>query len=324
MAAVLPYTDGNIDLAAAALRSGEVVAFATETVYGLGADTFNEAAIAKIYELKQRPGRNPLIAHVIDLSTARRISTGWTRRSMKLVSACWPGPLTLILPRDPAVPRIATGGLDTIAVRSPRHPLARALLYAVGGPISAPSANRSGGVSPTTAQHVASDYRQHTDLMVLDGGPCALGIESTVVDLCESKPVVRRLGIVTIEQLSALLGPIEVDMPTEQTASPGSAMRHYSPTVPAMLIAGAELAQVLATGAPAAVICFAASEIAEGQGHIRLEMPSDADGYAAHLYETLRRADASGCARIVIELPSERTGVWSAVIDRLRRATTQE
>ncbi len=321
---MLPYTDDNIDLAASSLRGGEVVAFATETVYGLGADTFNESAIAKIYDLKQRPVRNPLIAHVIDLPTARRVSTGWTRRSMKLVSACWPGPLTLILPKDPAVPRIATGGLDTIAVRSPRHPLARSLLYAVGGPISAPSANRSGGVSPTTAQHVASDYRQHTDLMVLDGGPCVVGIESTVVDLCESKPVVRRLGVVTIEQLSELLGPIEVDMPTEQTASPGSALRHYSPSVPAILVTEAELTEALATGAPAAVLCFSSSRFTEGRGHIRLEMPSDADGYAAQLYETLRRADASGCARIVIELPVERTGVWNAVVDRLRRATTQD
>ncbi len=320
MAAVLPYTDDNIDLAAAALLRGTVVAFATETVYGLGADTFNESAIAKIYELKQRPSTNPLIAHVIDLPTAKRVSTGWSRRSMKLVSACWPGPLTLILPRNPAVPRTAAGGRETIAVRSPGHPLARSLLYAFGGPISAPSANRSGGVSPTTAQHVASDYREHTDLMVLDGGPCMLGIESTVVDLTESKPVVRRLGVVTIEQLSALLGPIEVDMPSEQTASPGSAVRHYAPSVPSILVSREQLASVLATGSPAAVVCLAGTQV--GEGHIRLEMPSDADGYAAHLYETLRRADAAGCERIVIELPSQRTGVWSAIIDRLRRATS--
>lgn len=322
MAAVLPYTDDNIDLAAGALRSGGVVAFATETVYGLGADTFNESAIGKIYELKQRPVRNPLIAHVIDLPTARRVSTGWTRRAMKLVSACWPGPLTLILPRNPAVPLAATGGLDTIAVRSPKHPLARSLLYAMGGPISAPSANRSGGVSPTTAQHVASDYRQHTNLMVLDGGPCVLGIESTVVDLCESKPVVRRLGVVTIEQLSELLGAIEVDMPTEQTASPGSDLRHYAPSVPATLVAREELAAALAAGEPAAVICLPGVHIEVGSGHIRFEMPPDADGYAAHLYETLRRADAAGCGRIVVELPAQRSGVWSAIVDRLRRATS--
>ncbi len=317
---MLPYNDENIELAASSVRAGAVVAFATETVYGLGADTFNESAIGAIYQLKDRPTRNPLIAHVIDLATAKRVAEGWSRRSMKLVSACWPGPLTLILPRHRAVPPAAAGGLDTIAVRSPGHPLARSLLYAVGGPLSAPSANRSGGVSPTTAQHVASDYREHTDLMVLDGGPCNLGIESTVVDLCESRPVVRRLGVVTIERLTELLGPVEVETPTEQSASPGSAMRHYAPRLPAALATHDELSAMLATGTPAAVLMFSESDI--DPRHTRLDMPGDGDGYAARLYETLRRADASGCERIVIELPPQHHGVWGAIIDRLRRATS--
>ncbi len=324
MPAILPYSDASIDLAAAQLRLGSVVAFATETVYGLGADTFNPEAIAKIYALKRRPQGNPLIAHVVDLSAAKRVSSGWSRRSMKLISACWPGPLTIILPRRPEVPAIAAGGLETIAVRSPRHPLARSLLYACGGAISAPSANRSGGVSPTTAKHVARDYADQSDLMVLDGGPCILGIESTVIDLCEAKPVVRRLGAVTIERLSELLGPIEVDMPVEQGASPGSSIRHYAPTREAIIVDHGQLGEILdqstARGSVAAVVCFATSEVAPP--HIRFDMPSDADGYAATIYDALRRADESGCDRIVIERPPHQYGLWSAIHDRLRRATT--
>jgi len=320
MAAILPYSDASIDLAAAELRSGSVVAFATETVYGLGADTFNPDAIAKIYELKRRPMGNPLIAHVIDLASAKRVSSGWTRRSMNLISACWPGPLTIILPRRPEVPAIAVGGYDTIAVRSPRHRLARSLLYACGGAISAPSANRSGGVSPTTAQHVAQDYADQSELIVLDGGPCTLGIESTVVDLSESKPVVRRLGAVTIERLSELLGPIEVDMAVAQSMSPGSSIRHYAPKLPAAIVDREALAQNLASGGRAAVICFANSDVPSN--HVRLEMPQDSDGYAAGMYDALRRADESGCERIVIERPLSQHGLWSAIHDRLRRATT--
>ncbi len=320
MAAILPYTDTNIDLAAAQLRVGVVVAFATETVYGLGADTFNPEAIAKIYELKRRPQGNPLIAHVVDLAAAKRVSTGWSRRSLQLISACWPGPLTIILPRRQEVPAIAAGGLDTIAVRSPRHPLARSLLYACGGAISAPSANRSGGVSPTTAKHVARDYADQPDLMILDGGPCTLGIESTVIDLCESKPVVRRLGAVTIERLSALLGPIEVDMPIEQGPSPGSSLRHYAPTLPAAIVEREHLGAALSDGPPAAVICFTAAVVPAP--HVRIDMPSDADGYAAAIYDALRRADESGCERIVIERPVQQHGLWSAIHDRLQRATT--
>lgn len=319
MAAILPYTDASIALAASELRSGSVVAFATETVYGLGAGTFNERALARVYELKRRPAGNPLIAHVVDLATAKLVSTGWTRRSLGLIGACWPGPLTVILPRRPEVPAIATGGHETIAIRSPRHPLTRSLLYAFGSPISAPSANRSGGVSPTTAQHVADDYQDQTGLIVLDGGPCNLGIESTVVDLSESKPVVRRLGSITIERISELLGPIEVDVAITQGSSPGSSLRHYAPTLPAVVVPREGLADELSRGGPAAVICLPGTEVPAG--HVRLEMPASGDQYAAALYGMLRRADACGCERIVLERPEGRGGVWSAVQDRLTRAT---
>jgi len=320
MAAILPYTDASIALAASELRGGSAVAFATETVYGLGADTFNERAIARVYELKRRPVGNPLIAHVVDLAAAKLVSTGWTRRSLRLIGACWPGPLTIILPRRPEVPASATGGHDTIAIRSPRHPLARSLLYALGTPISAPSANRSGGVSPTTAQHVADDYHEQTGLIVLDGGPCNVGIESTVVDLTESKPVVRRLGSITIERMTELLGPIEVDVAIEQSNSPGTSIRHYAPTLPAVIVPREGLADELSRGGPAAVICLPGTEVPAG--HVRLEMPAMGDQYAAALYGMLRRADTCGCERIVVERPEGKGGVWSAVQDRLTRATS--
>ncbi len=318
MAAILPYTDSSIDLAANVIREGKVVAFATETVYGLGADTFNPEAISRVYELKSRPGGNPLIAHVLDLAMAKDVSEGWTRRAMHLAARCWPGPLTMILPRRESVPASASGGLPTIAVRSPRHPLARCLLYASGRPISAPSANRSGGVSPTTAAHVAADYEGEADLIVLDGGPCLVGIESTVVDLTESKPVVRRLGAVTIEQLSEVLGAIEVDVAVEQGASPGTALRHYAPRIPVILVERERLAETLGSGPPSAVLCFEATPVEAP--HVRIVLPPEADGYAAQLYDAMRRADSTGCLRLVIELPPKNPGLWTAIHDRLSRA----
>lgn len=320
MAAILPYSDDSIELAAGLIRRGSVVAFATETVYGLGGDTFNPDAIARIYELKRRPSANPLIAHVVDLAMAKQVSDGWSRRALRLTSACWPGPLTIIMHRNASVPASAAGGLGTIAVRSPRHYLARSLLYATRGPISAPSANRSGGVSPTTAAHVAGDYANENDLIVLDGGPCNLGIESTVIDLTESKPVVRRLGSVTIERLSEVLGPIEVDVAVEQGSSPGSSQRHYAPNVPATIVQGANIAEALASGAPAAVICFEPTPVEAP--HVRIVMPPEADGYATQLYDALRRADSTGCSRIIIEAPPTSAGVWMAIRDRLARATS--
>ncbi len=319
MAAILPYTDDSIDLAASMLRSGKVVAFATETVYGLGADTFCAEAIARVYALKARPEHNPLIAHVVDLAMAKEVSEGWTRRAMHLAGACWPGPLTIIMHRRERVPASAAGGLGTIAVRSPRHPLARGLLYGAGRPISAPSANRSGGVSPTTAGHVAADYANESELIVLDGVPCTVGIESTVIDLAVAKPVVRRLGAVTVERLSEILGPIEVDIASEQGASPGTALRHYAPKAPATLVDPDAMAASLASGPPAAVLCF--ERTAVDAPHVRVAMPPEADGYASQLYDALRRADLTGCSRILIERPPASPGLWSAIHDRLARAT---
>ncbi|MSR18096.1 MAG: threonylcarbamoyl-AMP synthase [Phycisphaerales bacterium] len=320
MATIVPYTHEWIVKAASALGGGEVVAFATETVYGLGADSFNPTAIERVYALKERPWNNPLIAHVLDSLSAKSVTEGWSQRCDRLASRFWPGPLTLILQRGRRVPVEAAGGLATIAVRSPKHPLARSLLYASGSPISAPSANRSGRISPTTAQHVAADYPDQPDLIVLDGGPCTLGIESTVLDLTDRKPVVRRLGGVGMEAIERLIGAVEVETSIEQGVSPGSSARHYAPTTPSRLVPAAELAAALASAsAPAAVVCFEDTPVSEP--HLAIRLPRIAEEYARGLYGALRTADSAGRSLILVEEPVERVGLWAAVHDRLRRAT---
>ena len=320
MPVVLPYDTESVHYAAGELRGGGVVAFATETVYGLGARTMDAGAIARLYDLKRRPTDNPLIAHVLDVASARPLVAEWPRAASLLAGACWPGPLTIILHKADAVPMAATGGRGTIAIRSPRHPLARALLHAVGAPVSAPSANRSGQVSPTTAEHVAQDFLDEPDLLILDGGPCTLGIESTVVDLTTPVPLVRRPGSVTVERLRELLGRVDVEHATTQGASPGTAARHYAPEHPAVLVDGHDLQRALdASPVPAAVIAFEGRSVPPP--HRLVPMPRDGDQYAALLYGALRRADASGCARIVIERPEQAGGAWDAVADRLARAT---
>ncbi len=320
MPTVLPYDTDSVQYAAGILRAGSVVAFATETVYGLGGRTSDPEAIDRIFELKRRPSDNPLIAHVLDVPAARPLTAHWPRAATVLAGAFWPGPLTMILPRNGSVPAAATGGRDTVAIRSPRHPLARALLHAVGSPISAPSANRSGQVSPTTAEHVASDFIDAADLVILDGGPCTLGIESTVVDLTTSVPLVRRPGSVSIDSLRHVLGTVESVVSSAQTNSPGSAARHYAPSTPSTLVDGRDLQRELdASAAPAVVLAFEGRTVAPP--HHLVAMPRDAEQYATVLYDSLRRADALGFGRLILERPPHAEGAWEAVSDRLVRAT---
>jgi L-threonylcarbamoyladenylate synthase len=335
MPRVLHATDDAIAQAVALLRRGRVVAIPTETVYGLAADTFNPAAIERVFALKGRPFNNPLIAHVLDWKQAARLTTlgdddgrdsSATRRSSiahELARRFWPGPLTLVLPRAADVPGIATAGLETIAIRCPSHPAARSLLEAFGGPLSAPSANRSGSVSPTTAAHVARDFAEADDLLILDGGPCDVGIESTVLDLTASPSRVLRPGGVTIESLRAALGEVEAPIVNEQAGSPGTSPRHYAPRTPAMLVKAEYLREVLSGGGGgggrAVVLCFDESIVPAG--HEAILMPRDPREYAARLYDALRQADARGAGRIVIEQPRETSGLWAAIHDRLRRAS---
>ena len=311
-------TQDAIAEASQLLERGRLVVFPTETVYGLGADTTNAQAIELIYAFKGRPADNPLIAHVLDDVQARRIVATWDDRCAVLSEHFWPGPLTLVVARG-EVPASATVGLDTIAVRAPRHVVARALLHAFGRSISAPSANRSGRVSPTTAGHVVADFPEADELLVLDGGACEIGIESTVLELTGPTPRVLRPGAVTVERLREVLGEVDAPPVTTQLASPGTSLLHYAPRTPAELVETTQLAQRLAGGAPAAVLCFEPASVKPP--HVPVPMPRSAEPYAARLYDALRTADATGVSRIIIEQPQETHGPWAAIHDRLRRAT---
>jgi len=312
--------DAGIQAAAERIQAGAVAAFPTETVYGLGASTFDPAALRRIYAMKGRPLDNPLIAHVLDAVDARRLVQGWDTRCSRLAAAFWPGPLTLILPRAEVVPDEAVAGLSSIAVRSPMHPVARSLLYAVDGPVSAPSANRSGHVSPTTAEHVMADFPDEPELLVLDGGRAGFGIESTVLDLSGERPLIRRPGSVTAEALRRFVGPVHVLHAGEQGISPGTSPVHYAPDRPAIMVPSARLLVFLSSlQSPAAVLVMPGTSVRPP--HVAIPMDPDAEGYARMLYARLREAEATGLARIVIEEPAGREGVWLAVLDRLRRAT---
>jgi len=314
-----PGTVAAINEAAARLRAGGVVAFPTETVYGLGADTFNPEAIERIYRLKGRPADNPLIAHVLDVGQARHLTRRWDDRCDALAKRFWPGPLTLVLMRADRVPPEATADLPTIAVRSPRHAAARALLRAFGGPISAPSANRSGRISPTCAAHVAADFADAGDLLILDGGPCDVGIESTVLDMTQRPPAVLRPGSVTVAALCEELGEAAAAAPAlQQGPSPGTSPFHYAPVTPAELVSDVQ-GRLKSLAAPAVAVCLDAGRVAPP--HRAIPMPADAGAYAAELYDALRRADAMRCALIVIERPAAQGELWDAIRDRLRRAT---
>jgi len=319
---IIASDDAGICLAADCIRAGGVAAFPTETVYGLGASTYHAKALQAVYELKGRPNDNPLIAHVVDAVDARKLVRGWDIRCSRLAAAFWPGPLTLILPRSEDVPDEAVAGLATIAVRSPMHPVARSLLYAVGGPISAPSANRSGHISPTTAQHVAQDFSMHAELLVLEGGRAGFGIESTVLDMSGELPVIRRPGSITAEALRRFIGVVELAESVQQGISPGTSFMHYAPDMPAIMVPSARLGAFLgALQIPVAVLVMPETEVKPP--HVAIRMQIDAEGYARMLYARLREAEATGLSQIVIEEPSGREGVWLAVLDRLRRATIQ-
>lgn len=326
---------GAIAEAARTLRDGGVVGVPTETVYGLGGSTFDLGAIERIYELKDRPSDNPLIAHIPpgaddrggDADTVARLSAWWTDAAARLADAFWPGPLTVIVPAHPDVPPGATGGRRTIAVRCPRHPVAIDLLRAFGGPISAPSANRSGHLSPTSAAHVAAEFAG-ADFAVLDGGRCTIGLESTVVDLTVDQPQVLRPGSISPADIAGVLDDASVGMPagTGQSASPGTRDRHYAPDAPIVVCDRAQLPERLIEGLgpgvpPRVVLAFDARLVPPP--HLAIEMPQGAGHYAARLYAAVREADdlvADGRASgILIVEPPDTNDMWKAVHDRLRR-----
>ena len=304
--------------AADILRRGGLVAFPTETVYGLGADATNPDAVARIFTAKGRPATNPLIVHVAGIDVAKRYAAEWTHLADELAAHFWPGPLTLVVPSAATITDRVRAGGPTVGLRVPAHPIALELLRAFDGPVAAPSANRSEHVSPTLAQHVVDDLGDRVDL-VLDGGPCGVGIESTVLNITGDRPRVLRPGSVTVEQIEAVVGPVhrrgDISQSNGPLMSPGQHVRHYAPTSPAIRFETADRERILrlAQTSNAAVLTFVSAPAVE-------IMPCDPAGYARVFYSSLRAVDARAPAAIYIEMPPDRPE-WAAVRDRLVRAT---
>jgi L-threonylcarbamoyladenylate synthase len=314
MAQIVPATPETIARAAELLRAGKLVAFPTETVYGLGGDATDERAVAGIFAAKGRPRFNPLIVHVPDLAAAEAIAV-FDDRAGEAARQFWPGPLSLVLPRraDSGVSLLACAGLDTVAIRAPAHPIAQALLRAAGRPLAAPSANISGRVSPTAAAHVATEFAHRGEMLILDGGDCPVGLESTVLDLSGATPCLLRPGGVTLEALTAALGPIAAgDADPTAPRSPGQLAGHYAPRVPVRLDAvAARPGEALLAFGPDAPPGFA--------DVLNLSPNGDLAEAAANLFAMLRRLDRSGVAGIAV-MPIPEQGLGRAINDRLRRA----
>jgi L-threonylcarbamoyladenylate synthase len=316
----LPASDAAVAAAARCLAEGGLVGFPTETVYGLGADATNPAAIARLYQAKGRPAFNPLIAHVGDLVAARRIGV-FDAEATALAEAFWPGPLTLVLPRTNgcAVADLATAGLDTVAIRVPAHPLARKILRAFSGPVAAPSANLSGRVSPTTAAHVFSDLAGRIDLIV-DGGAVAVGVESTIVG-CFDAPMLLRPGGLPRGEIERLLGrplmqpPNDPGSDTGQPLAPGMLTSHYAPRTPVRL-------DVVSVEAGEALLAFGddvVPGVAATTAKMNLSARGDLNEAAANLFGYLRALDLQS-ARAIAVMPVPHHGLGEAINDRLRRA----
>lgn len=342
-----PGASDEIASAAERLKAGRLVAFPTETVYGLGAAALNAAAVARVFAAKGRPSNNPLIVHVDSIAMAKRVVQSWPEGAEALAKAFWPGPLTIVLPKADCVPGLVTGDGPNVAVRAPKHPVALALIGAFGGPIVGPSANKSGFVSPTTAWHVHQEFAD-ADVMVLDGGACEVGIESTVVSLASvgvGSPRVLRPGAISAAEISAVLG-VKVAEGKAKTSglasgtqesgsgakshameSPGQLASHYAPRSPAVLVDASKLLKALRDAEGPCVVLGPLLTSVPRQ-HRVIPMPLDARAYASRVYAALREADALMPAMIAIVKPTvvkgaEDEALWRAIMDRLKRATTE-
>jgi len=331
---IAAVSDQDLAAAVAALADGQLVAFPTETVYGLGANARNAAAVARLYAAKGRPPDHPVIVHIASADDLPLWAREVPDAARLLAARFWPGPLTLVLKRASGVRDAITGGQDTVAVRCPAHPVALRLLRAareagIEG-IVAPSANRFGRISPTTAAHVREELADSV-AMVLDGGPCAVGIESTIVDVSGERPRVLRPGMITEEEIAECLGAGLGEATAAAPRVSGALPSHYAPTTPLELLdSGACVARVralLATGQGVAVLASAETLAVLGQtlGHgdrlLAVAAPATPEAYARSLYAKLRELDASACARILVESPPSDPG-WQGIIDRLRRASS--
>lgn len=308
----------TLDDALAALRRGEPIGLPTETVYGLAADAHDPAAVRRIYELKGRPSDHPLIVHVADAVTASRWAGDWPDAAEALAEAFWPGPLTLILPRAANVPDEVTGGQDTVGLRVPAHPVAQALLRAFEGGVAAPSANRFGRLSPTTAAHVREEFGDAVPI-VLDGGECEIGLESTIVDLSTDTPRILRPGKISRPEIEAVIGPVAEGKDGDSPRASGTLASHYAPRASVEVLARAPLVaryHELAKRGQKVAALLRGQPFKDIDGEV---LPSDLAGYGHALYAALRRLDARGFEVLLAELPPH-TAAWAAVNDRLKRA----
>jgi len=305
--------------AAEIIRAGGLVAFPTETVYGLGADACNPLAAARIFEVKQRPSLDPLIAHVADRESAARFGN-FPKSADVLMRKFWPGPLTLVVPKTDLIPPIVTAGLETVAIRVPAHPAALNLIRAAGVAIAAPSANQFGYVSPTEARHVADQFCDKVDL-ILDGGRCAVGVESTILSLVGPRPAILRFGGVTVEELTAVLGAVEnLTAPSKRPNAPGQLTRHYATRTRLQILDEHQKEAMPLKGERVGLLTlfprnpgpFAAVEVLSPTGNLREA--------AANLFSALRRLDDAGCDRLVA-YPVPESGLGVAIMDRLRRCS---
>ena len=319
-AQVLPASDPkSIRLAAEIIRAGGLVAFPTETVYGLGCDALNPNAVARVFEAKQRPSFDPLIVHIATEASLDGLVRAISLAEHRLIERFWPGPLTLVLPKRAKVPDLVTAGLSTVAIRMPAHPVAQALIREAGVPIAAPSANPFGYVSPTCAQHVLDGLGDRVDL-ILDGGPCPIGVESTIVSMGGAWPELLRPGSITLAEIREVIGPIGQAVISQTVVVPGQLLRHYAPRTPVTILAaqgarpilhGHERAGLLAMLTPGHVDeRFCAIEVLSASGDLR--------EVAQNLFATLRRLDALGLNRLYAE-PCDERGLGLAIMDRLRR-----
>ena len=336
-------TEAALDRAAGILRAGGLVAFPTETVYGLGADALDDAAVAAIFRAKGRPATNPLIVHVTDIAMARGLAAAWPAAAERIAAGLWPGPVTIVVPKTAAIPDVVTAGGPTVGLRCPDQRAVRRLIEKVGRPLAAPSANRSEAVSPTTAQHVLDGLGGRVDL-ILDGGPCGQGIESTVVDCTSDPPVILRPGPLTRDRLEAIVGgPValpdasEAEIPDggargagegSPARAPGQLPRHYAPQTPLEMPADprARVATLLAEGCRVGWLALQSDTpevraLAARPGLVVVPMPNDPAGFARMLYATLHALDQRDLARIVVDSPPH-TEAWRAIHDRLLRAAT--
>ncbi len=317
-------TPEHLELAAKRLQNGELVAFPTETVYGLGANALDEHAVARIYEAKGRPAFNPLIVHVASVENAKQLCSHWPDAAQGLAEKFWPGPLTLVVPKTHVIPDIVSAGLSTVALRVPAHPVALELLRACGLPLAAPSANRSGQVSPSRAAHVLDSLGE--EIWVLDGGDCSVGIESTVVDVSGQRAAILRPGTLSSRQIEAVIGPLLHANEAEENAprpSPGMLDKHYAPRAKvhlyATLIDASFHAALLASGQKIGVLALSPTTLSRQFDAREIQMPPEPKLYARELYSVMRELDAQGVALILVENVPHGSS-WEGVRDRLNRA----